>query len=316
MKLKTLLIVGFAMALPTYTFAQAGSFLSIPLDSKSISLGSTFAASANNNAIFTNFAANSLDSSKLNISLSYRPWMSESSDSYTIGSFSAAYAINSKHHISIGARKYTYPSYLVTDDNGNTSGEYSPKESSIGIGYAYRLSNKTALSATINYISSDLADAYDANTFSIDLGFKSSYKNLNYGLMLRNLGSELDFGDYSVELPTSLTAGISYSKLVAANHKFTASTDASYISTADDESGFANGLGMEYQYKEKVAFRTGYYHVDEAIGLDYFSLGCGTKLGGFSFDFAWLLSNNALKNDYSLSCSWNLYKRKRAKVNQ
>jgi opacity protein-like surface antigen len=313
MKLKTLLLVGMTIALPSYSFAQAGSFLSIPLDSKSISLGSTYAASANNNAIFTNFAANSLDSSKLNISLSYRPWLSSSSDSYDLGSFSAAYAINSKHHISIGARKYSYPSYLVTDDNGNSSGEYSPEESSIGLGYAYRLSDKTAISATINYISSDLADAYDANTFSIDLGFKSSYKNISYGLMVRNLGPELDFGDYSVELPTSLTAGISYSKLLAMNHKFTASSDASYISTADDESGFANGLGLEYQYKERLALRTGYYHVDDAIGLDYFSLGCGTKLGGFSFDFAWLLSNNDLKNDYSLSCSWNLFQRKKSK---
>ncbi len=311
MKLKTLLLISLCIALHSPVFAQAGSFLSIPLDSKSISMGNTYAASANNHSIFSNLAANSFSDSKLDINLSYRPWMTESSDSYHIGSYSASYAINSKHHISIGGINYQYPSYLVTDENGNESGKYSPKEHSIGLGYAYRLSDKTAISATIHYVSSDLADAYNANTFSIDLGFKSSYKNVNYGFMLRNLGPELDFGVYSAKLPASVTAGISYSKLVAINHQLTASSDASYISTADDESGFSTGLGLEYQYKERLALRTGYYHVDESIGLDYFAVGCGTKLGGFSFDFAWLLSDNALQNDYSLSCSWSLFKKKK-----
>jgi hypothetical protein len=309
MKLKTLLLLSLGIALHSHIYAQAGSFLSIPLDSKSISMGNTYAASANNNSIFSNLAANSLSDSKFDINLSYRPWMAESSDSYSIGSYSASYAINSKHHISIGAITYQYPSYLVTDENGNGSGKYSPKENSIGLGYACRLSDKTAISATIHYVSSDLADAYSANTFSIDVGYKSSYKNVSYGFMLRNLGPELDFGDYSAKLPTSVTAGFSYSKFVAINHKLTASTDASYNSTADDESGFSNGLGFEYQYKERLSLRTGYYNVNESIGLGYFAAGCGIKLGGFSFDFAWLLSDNALQNDYSLSCSWSLFKR-------
>lgn len=290
-------------------FSQAGSFISIPLDTRSVSMGNTYVAGAHSNAIYTNLAASSLSNKKLELGFTYRPWIQDISDDYSITGFSALFALNNKHHIALGNRNYSLPSYSLTDDNGNLSEEYEPKEYTIDLGYAYNLSEKTALSVSFHYIDADYGESSTANTFGVDLGFKSSYKNVEFGAMVRNLGSELEFENSTSELPLTLTAGVAYTKSLLDKHHLAANIDLANVSY-NDESGMTAGVGVEYSYKTYLALRTGYYYADEAIGLETFSLGCGVKLAGVSIDFAWLNSDNALNNNYSLSCSWALFKNK------
>ncbi len=294
-------------------FSQAGSFISIPLDTRSVSMGNTYVTGAHSNAIYTNLAASSLSNKKLELGFTYRPWIQDLSDDYSITSFSAMFALNNKHHIALGTRNYSLPSYSITDDNGNLSDTYEPKEYSIDLGYAYSLSDKTALSVSVHYIDADYGESYTANTFGVDLGFKSSYKNLEYGAMIRNLGSDLEFENSTSELPLTIVAGVGYTKSLLDKHHLAANIDLANVSY-NDESGMTAGLGLEYSYKTYLALRSGYFYADEAIGLETFTLGCGVKLAGISIDFAWLNSDNALNSNYSISCSWALFKNKTTEV--
>lgn len=266
-------------------FSQAGTFSAIPLDARSVALGNTYVASSSGNAIFINLAANSLSDRKLDFNLSYRPWIEDLTSDYSLGSISAYYGVNDKGSLAIGVKRYQQPSYIMMDDNGNTTGNYEPSEYLIALGYAYRISNKSAFSLSIQYLKSDLGEEYNASTISFDLGYKSSYKRLDYGIMIKNLGPKLKFDYNSSQLPLTFAAGMAYNKTLSPNHTLNASLDASHI-TMDTNSGISSGIGLEYQYKNTIALRTGYYLIDESIGLNTFSLGLGVKFLGASLDFS------------------------------
>jgi len=302
-----MLLVGVVMY--NNLFSQAGSFSAVSLDARSVAMGNTYIAGSSGNAIFTNLAANSLNDHKLDFNLSYRPWIEDLSSDYNLGSVSAYYSINTKNSLAIGAKRYKQPTYIITDDNGNINGDYSPCEYLIALGYAYNVSEKTAFSLSMNYLKSDLGEDFNASTIFFDLGYKSSYKKLNYGVVIKNLGSKLKFDDNSSQLPLTFAGGVGYNKTLSINHTLNASLDVAHI-TIDSNSGISSGVGLEYQYKNKVALRTGYHIMDESIGLNTYSLGLGVKLLGASLDFSWLMADNALKNNYSISCSWSLFKNK------
>ncbi len=314
MIIKRILTACIAIYACTNIFSQAGSFVSIPLDTRSVAMGSTYLATDHSNAIYTNLAANSINDKALDISISYRPWVSELSDDYNIFSVSAFYSLSHKHKIAIGYRGFNLPEYTIWDNSGNNSSSFSPMEYTFDLGYAYKLNENSALSASLHYLNSEYGQGYDANTIIFDLGFKSKFKDLDYGIMVKNLGSDLKFDDGSVALPLTIGAGLGYSKELSTSNTLNCNLDISHISEANNASGIGGGLGLEYQYNSMLSLRTGYQFMDKSIGLNYYSLGGGIKLGGLSCDFAYLVSDNALKNNYSISLSWTLFNKSNSEI--
>ncbi len=310
MIIKRIITACIALYVCTNIFSQAGSFISIPLDTRSVAMGSTYMANDNHNAIYTNLAANSINDKTLDISVAYRPWISELSNDYNIYSFSAFYSLSHKHKVAIGYRGFNLPEYTLWDANGNNTSSFSPMEYTFDLGYAYKFSDNTALSASLHYLNSEYGQGYDATSIFFDFGLKSSFKDIQYGIMVRNLGSELKFDDGEVALPLTIGAGLGYNKEFTNNNTLNCNLDISHISGANDVSGIGGGAGLEYQYKSMLSLRTGYQFMDESVGLNYYSLGCGVKLGGLSCDFAYLMTDNSLKNNYSISFSWTLFNNK------
>ncbi len=220
MIIKRIFTVCIALYVCTNIFSQAGSFISIPLDTRSLAMGSTYMATDHNNAIYTNLAANSISNKTFDVSFSYRPWISEQSDDYNIFAISTFYSLNSKHKLAIGYRGFNLPEYTISDNNGNNTGSFSPREYTFDLGYAYKLSSNTAVSASFHYLKSEYGQGYDANSVFFDLGFKSNYKGLNYAVMVRNLGSDLKFDDGDVALPLTFGAGLGYNIEFNTNHSF------------------------------------------------------------------------------------------------
>ncbi|MCU4162870.1 PorV/PorQ family protein [Carboxylicivirga caseinilyticus] len=285
---------------------QSGSFVSVPVDARSVALGNTYITSSHSNGIYTNMAAYALEDNKLDVGYTYRPWLNDLYDGYSLNSFTAAYSSGFKHYFSVGYKKFTMPSFPVTDANGNIDGEYSPFESSIGIGYAYKINEVTAFSVTLNYLNSDLYESYSVNAYYADLGFKSKYKQLNYGVMIRNIGSKLSFSQGESNLPLTFAAGVGYERNLSENHSLAGQLDAAYLSGNENEKGQTLGLGVEYSFKTLINLRAGYHNSNEDVGLSFYSVGCGARLGGFHLDFAYLLGDNALNNNYCFSISWKM----------
>lgn len=308
MRTKRIVISCVMLLMTARLFAQAGAFVAIPTDTRSVAMGNTFLAADNGNGVYSNLAALSLGEQKMAFDLNYRPWVADLSDDYSLFSFSADFSLSDKHRLSLGMRSYTLPSYTLSDDYGNTSGSYEPKEYSLDLGYAYNVSEKTALSLALHFIDADYGESYSASTAAFDLGFATRFNDeLTLGAMVRNVGGTLDFDSSESELPLTFAAGVEWNKALAEKHQLKLAFDASALSY-NDASGLSGGLGVEYLYNGLLALRGGYYYADEELALDVLTMGCGIQLKGFAVDFAYLSSDNALSNNYSISCSWTLFK--------
>lgn len=303
-----ILILLIFINLSANLFSQAGSILTNSINARSVALGNTYISQENNNAVFTNLAANSLSNKKFEIDGNYHSWMTDISDDYSLKGASSYLSINEKSSLALGVMNYSMPAYTLTDDNGNESGTFTPTEMNLALGYAYKFTDSTAISLTVQYLNSTLGNDYMASTVLFNLGFKSSYQNLDYGFMIRNLGPALKFQNQDVSLPLTIGGGLTYSNIIAQKHKLSASTDFSYIS-ANTDNGLSLGVGCEYAYNQFLAVRTGYHHMSETIGLSAFSLGGGVLLKGVSIDFGWLLSDNILNNNFNISCSFQINKK-------
>ena len=309
MKGKKLLIFMMGVILCTRLFAQGGSFVSIPLNARNVSMGNTYIAQENSNAVFTNLAASSISSKSFEVNLNYRPWLNELSNDYRLSGISTYFAIDNKNSIALGFKNYSMPDYIVTDKDGNDAGTYNPNEFELALGYAYRISNKSAVSLSIQYLGSDLGDNAKANTIFFDLGYKSSYRQLEYGFTIKNLGPELKFDNNSSQLPLTVGAGMAYSGKLSQKHAIITSLDFAHMSL-NDEDGFSAGIGLEYSYDKIFSLRSGYHFVDDAIGLSFFSAGAGLHVKSFAVDFSYLFSDNILNDSITITCSFKLNNKK------
>ncbi|MGQ1785166.1 MULTISPECIES: PorV/PorQ family protein [unclassified Saccharicrinis] len=296
-------IISALILLPLKCFSQAGSFSTIPLDAKTTAKGNTFIAGESNASIYSNLAAANFGDKKFEVDFNYRPWQNEASLDYLLYGFSGFYSINNNNGVAIGFKKYNMPNYNITDENGNYKGTYEPSEFSLGLGYVINVSQKSAISVSFNYLESNLGVDYSSNTFYLDLGFKSSYKKIDYGLMIRNLGPKLEFDQESSILPLNIGGGITYPIELSPKHLLSTSLDLSYL-TNHEHSGLYSGIGLQYQYNNLLALRSGYGHFDDAIGVNGFTFGGGVHFRGISVDVAWLKSDSILKNNFNISCSF------------
>lgn len=284
--------------------AQVGSFVDIPNNPVSVAMGNTYVAGGGNAfSVFENLSSVAFSDHKAALGYSYRPWMNDWISGYALNSFAGYFQFKERHALAVGVRMFSNPSVRLSDDNGNELGQFQPRESSYGMGYAYRINERMALSATVSYLTSELSDGYKGNAVYTDLGFRTSIKKLDVGVMVRNLGSKISVDGNQVGLPLTFISGGSYGHSINEKNALKGNFDLGYTST-DAHSGIFSGLGLQYGYRSLVFLRTGYRYAAEEIGFSAFSAGGGLRVLGGSVDFAWLLADNALKNNYSVSMSW------------
>ncbi len=305
--IKKILLAVVAISLGTSLFSQAGSFVNIPTDAKTIGMGSTYIALENTSSIFGNLASNALSDQRLGVSVNYRPWLNNISSDYNLSSMTAYVGLHPKSSFAFGFKKYSMPGYSITDNAGNTSGNYNPSESSWSVGYAYKVNLHSAVSLSLQFLQSDLGSGNTANTVLLDIGYKSKYKDLSYGIVAKNIGPEIKFPQTSTALPLTIGAGIYYSFHKINQHQLLAAVDVSYLAI-NDYNGTNAGVGLEYLYRNTLALRSGYNLINEELGISSFSLGAGVKIKGVYLDVSWLLGDHALKNNFSFSCAFGLYK--------
>ena len=290
---------------------QSASFLNINPDVRSAGMGDGGVALGSNAfSLYLNPSATVFGDSKGAVAYSYLPWQRELTDGSNLHILSGYYRLGNKSGLLAGFRYFTHGDIVVTDGEGNTSGSFTPKEFSIDLGYAYRLCDRWSVSAVFHYISSDLGDfsgAKKGSAFAADLGAMYHAPSWNAGLSVTNLGSKIDYGYDSYELPASLKAGGAYWHTFSDRHRLTGHAELAYRLMPSDYSGVNVGLGAEYLYNDLIAVRGG-YHIgdDKKTGPSYATLGCGLMYRGAEVNFAYWLagSDSPVKGTFCLSAGW------------
>lgn len=204
-------------------------FLRIAADARSSGMGDMgVATSPDANSSFWNLAKTPFMKNKMNVGVTYTPWLKALglSDVYWATAGFNAKLNDNQSAIGGSLRYFSLGSIQFTDYAGNQLNQFRPVEMAIDFGYARKLNDRLSLGVALRYINSKLASGvvnnvnykagnaiagdislyYDGATEKNDGGFA-------WGIALTNLGSKIGYTNDNQNkdyIPANLGIGFVY----------------------------------------------------------------------------------------------------------
>lgn len=169
------------------------------------------------------------------------------------------------------------------------TGTFSPASSSIGLSFAYRITNEFGVGVNVKYLyerlGTSLVGNFDSpeqvtakmNLFAVDFGtlYYIGFHDLRVGMSLRNFSNEEAYRAETFPLPMTFRLGLAMDlfKLTQINpmHELTLATD--FIHSRDYSERV--NLGLEYAFRNTFFLRGGY---KINYDIESYSVGGGVKV--------------------------------------
>ncbi|MBN2413256.1 PorV/PorQ family protein [candidate division KSB1 bacterium] len=303
-----LIIILLFMSLPVQAggikkIGQTGmKWLSIPVGARASSIGGACTAVVNDaSSVFWNPAGMALTEGN-HVFLNQSQWIAD------ITLNSGAIVFNAGNLGVFGASMSTvdwgvfHGTRRSTGSSGyEETGNFSPTDWAVGLSYARRVSSQFAFGGHLKYVHEDLGSTLEGtmdapkefhaemSLIAFDFGtiFYTGYKDLRFGMSLKNFSQEKEYRAESFPLPLTFTFGLAMDVtkfwVEQQNHNVTLSIDASHPRDYSERIQ----IGCEYSFKNLVFLRGGY-----KVNYDEEDISLG---GGFLFE----INNLQAGIDYS-----------------
>lgn len=127
----------------------AAQFPELTPDVRGVGMGNSgVAATANAFSIYRNAAKSIFSTPKAEIGYSFTPWLRELSKGSNLHGVAGYCNLNEKQGITAGFRWFNHPETNVWDKDGNDAGTFTPKDWSVDVGYARKLTDDLSVGAT------------------------------------------------------------------------------------------------------------------------------------------------------------------------
>lgn len=212
------------------TITTAVPFLMITPEARGGGMGDVGVATPNDPyAMHWNISKLPFNDKKGSVGLSYTPWLRSLVPDISLAYLTGYSKINDRSVIAGSLRYFSMGQINFTDQFGSSTGDYTPNEFALDIGYASKLSDYFSLGIAMRYIRSDLAGALNRGQTDVKAGnafagdITAYYKNktkvklegkkytLNYGIgaALTNIGSKISYTSKINEnfIPINLRVG-------------------------------------------------------------------------------------------------------------
>ena len=209
------------------TITTAVPFLIIAPDSRASAMGDAgVATSPDANSFHWNTSKLAFAEEKAEFGVSYSPWLKQLVDDIHLSYLSGYTKLGGNHTIGGSLRYFSLGNITFTDEFGSVTREFAPNEFELLGGYAFRLSDRSAIGFNGKFVYSNLTGGIDVGTLgtkagvagAVDLSY--SYFNedidlggrdatLSFGTSISNIGNKMA---YTVDadrdfLPTNLRLG-------------------------------------------------------------------------------------------------------------
>jgi len=313
------LIFFFLFVLPSFFLAQdkkiaqtGFQFLTVGTNAKAIALGEAFTTVENGvNSLFYNPAGMASTQSLFDASFNTMNWIADIK--YISGGIGFNIADGRYGVLGLSFQSVDYGEFLFTrvstaTDAGFediTSGFPKPYAFSVGLGYSVQLSDKFSVGGQIKYVQQSLGKSevpvyeginnlvgteekkYDLNVLAFDFGtlYKTGYKSLVFGMVVRNFSEEIKYEKESFQLPLTFRIGLSmdvfdFFESIGKNHSLFVSVDAVHPRSFPEYIS----VGMEYGFMNMLFLRGGFVSGQD---LYDFSTGFGVKKFGLALDYSY-----------------------------
>lgn len=251
----------------TATFGQgdngAALFPELTPDVRGVGMGNSgVASSANAFSIWRNAAKNVFSDRKAEVAYSFTPWMRELASGSNLHALAGYYGLDDKQGIQAGFR------YINRPDVERAGAVYTPKDWSIDLGYARKLTEGLSVGATARFVRSALFDNAAANGVAFDLGvyYQQAWRNnddarWSLGLQASNFGTKMDYGYGKYKQPAKVNAGGGVDYAFNDNHRLQGTLEVGY--RVWPGGCWEGAVGAEYTAFKLFSVRSGYHYGEE-----------------------------------------------------
>jgi len=259
--------------------STAAPFLNIGIGPRAISMGGAFIATASDvSSLYWNPAG----ASRSNINeamFSHSSWFADINYNWA----GAMLKLGDAGTVGLNLTYLDYGDMEITTlaEQDGTGQLFSAHDMSIGLTYAYNLTDRFSLGGTVKYIQQKIWNT-SASAFAMDLGvlFHSDIYGLRIGATITNFGTpmKMDGKDLLVQhdidpnnygnndqilatlqtgefpLPLTFRIGLAMDVLNSEEHRVTFAADALHPNDNDE----SLNVGAEYMFNNLIAFRVGY----------------------------------------------------------
>lgn len=249
---RVFITITIVLLINTQSFTQrinvvttAVPFLRISPDARAGGMGNVSVATAPDaNAIFYNLAKIPFNTTRSSIALTYTPWLKDVVNDVYMVNMAGYYKLDDVQAASAAVRYFNLGSIAFTDFQGNSLGQGRPRELSIDLGYARKLSDQLSLGITLRYINSSLAsgvvNGVSYKPGSAVAGDIASYYNAvdemgmgwRFGAVFSNLGSKIAYTSNANQkdyIPANLALGASYTHIFQDIHSLSFGIDVNKL---------------------------------------------------------------------------------------
>ena len=223
-------------------------FLTITPDARAGAMGDAgVATKPDANATYWNAAKLAFIENEVGFSLSYTPWLGKIINDMSITYLSGYYKFTKEQAVAVSMKYFDLGEIFFRDNDGNSTGDFNPREVAFDATYSRMLSQKLGVGITARYIHSNLtgnftssnpstgADARPGNSvaadvavyYNKDLLISSNNSNIALGAVISNIGSKLTYSDENNRdfIPTNLRLGSAFTTNLDPYNKITFALD-------------------------------------------------------------------------------------------
>ncbi len=208
------------------TIFTAVPFLRITPDARSGAMGDVgISLSPDAYSIYWNTAKLAFSENQAAAAITYTPWLRQLVNDIFLASLSGYYKLDDDQALTASLRYFSLGEIAFTNQQGQFIQNFNPREYTLNVGYARKLSDHFSMGLNLGYIYSNLAAGQMVNGTVIKAGNATSgdlsvayTKNVgkdtwNWGLTIANIGSKITYTQSAETkdfLPTNLGLGTSY----------------------------------------------------------------------------------------------------------
>ncbi|MBK8230551.1 MAG: PorV/PorQ family protein [Candidatus Eisenbacteria bacterium] len=269
-----------ALALPSETraaeeFAKVGTvggqFLKIGIGARAAAMGGAFVAVADDaSSIFWNPAGVARLQDNV-VTVNHAAWLADLSFTQAAYVFGVSFlpgrfAVNTR---SLYMDALPVRTVFRPDGNGES---FDAGDIAVGVTYARSFTDKFSTGLSVNFVQQSLA-SYSADAYTFDFGtlYDTGYRSLKVGMAIQNIGSEMQFIEGSVKMPTVFRVGMSMKLYESGDHLLISAGEFSHPPDNNERASW----GAEYGFNEFFFARAGYQF---KYDLESYSAGVGFKV--------------------------------------
>lgn len=202
-------------------------FLTIAPDARSSGMGDMGVATKPDvYSTYWNGAKLAFTESDMGLGLSYSPWLRKLVNDMSVSYLSGYMKVNDEGVISASLKYFDMGDMQFTNENGDITQDFNPKEFALDAGYTRKLSENMSLGIALRFIHSNLSGNITLNNgtttkpgntaagdvsfyYTKDITISSMPANFSFGAVLSNIGGKISYtnNDNAEFIPTNLRLG-------------------------------------------------------------------------------------------------------------